>query len=86
MPARWARSRNKRQVENERRGQDRVAAEKIDLDLHLVAEPAEDIDVVPAFFVVAARRIVVDADDVRKVFVEVGINLGLKNVLEHRQL
>ena len=75
-----------REVENERRGQDRIAAEEIDLDLHLVAEPAKDVDVVPAFFVVAARRVIVDAHDVREIFVEIGINFGLQNVFEHRQL
>ena len=53
-----------REVEGERRGQDRIAAEEVDLDLHLVAEPAEDVDVIPAFFVVAAGRIVVDLYDV----------------------
>ena len=58
-----------RQVKNDRRGEDRVAAEEVDLDLHRIPEPAEDVDVVPAFFVVAARRVIVDSHDVRKVFV-----------------
>src|SRR5690606_19860275 len=37
-----------RQVEDDRRREDRVAAEEVDLDLHRVAEPPEDVDVVPA--------------------------------------
>src|SRR4029077_7758695 len=49
------------QVQNDRRGQDRVAAKEIPLDLHWVTEPAKNVDVVPAFLVVAAWRVVVDA-------------------------
>ena len=50
------------QIERNRSGQDRVAAEEVDLELHRVAKPAEDVDVVPRFFLIAARRVVVDAD------------------------
>ncbi len=57
-----------RQIESKRCGEDRIAAHEIDLDLHLVAEPAEDVDRVPAFLVVAARRIIIDPDDVREIF------------------
>src|SRR5258706_3059149 len=49
------------QIQNNRRGQDRVAAEEVELDLHRIAEPSEDVDVVPTLFVVATRRVVVDA-------------------------
>src|SRR4051812_35488454 len=42
------------QVEREWRGEDAVAAEEVDLDLHRVVEPPEDVDVVPTLFVVAA--------------------------------
>src|ERR1041384_8804718 len=69
------------QIKNNGRREDRVATEKIDLDLHLVAEPAEDVDVVPTFFVVAARRVVVDAHDGRTIFVELRVNFRLKDVL-----
>ena len=51
-----------------------------------IAEPSEDVDVVPAFLVVAARRVVVDADLVEDVLVEVGIELGLEDVLERAEL
>src|SRR5215468_5228803 len=50
------------QVKDDWRRQDRIAAQKIHLDLHGIAQPPEDVDVVPALFVIAARRIVVDAD------------------------
>ena len=60
------------QVEGQRRGEDRVAAEEVDLQLHRVAEPAEDVDVVPTLLVVAARRVVVDAHLVVHVAVQLG--------------
>ena len=48
------------EVEAEGSSKDRVAAEEVNLNLHGVAHPTEDIDVVPTFFVVVARGIVVD--------------------------
>src|SRR5947209_20616059 len=71
-----------REVEDDGRGEDGVAAEEVDLDLHRVAEPAEDVYVVPAFLIVAARRVIVDADDVREVFVELRVNIRLEDVFE----
>ncbi len=50
----------KNEVEAEGSCEDRVAAEEVDLDLHGIAHPAEDVDVVPAFLAVVARGIVVD--------------------------
>ena len=49
------------EVETERRCEDRVAAEEVDLDLHWVAHPSEDVNIVPTLLVVVARRIIVDA-------------------------
>ena len=49
------------QVEHQRRGEDRVGAEEVDLELHRVAQPAEQVDVVPALLGVASGRVVVDA-------------------------
>ena len=86
MPARLREIEEEREVEDDRRGQDGVAAEEVDFDLHGVAEPAEDVDVVPAFFVVAARRVVVDADFVVDLAVELGIELRLQDVFEHAEL
>src|SRR6185503_8240754 len=50
---------------------------------HLVIQPAENVDVVPAFLVVASRRIVIDADDVTKIFVELGVEIRLKDVIKN---
>src|SRR5438309_334269 len=47
-----------RDVEHNRRGENAVSTQKVDLQLHRVTEPAEDVDVVPALFVVAAWRVV----------------------------
>jgi hypothetical protein len=74
------------EIEGERRGEDGVAAEEVYLELHGVAEPAEDVDVVPTLFVIATGRVVVDADLVVEVLVEVGVQLGLEDVLEDAEL
>ena len=74
------------EVERERSGEDGVAAKKVDLELHGVSQPAEDIDVVPAFLVVAAGRVVVDANLVVQVLVEVRVEFRLQNDVEHAEL
>ena len=74
------------QVEYERRGEDRIAAQEIDLDLHRIAEPAEDIDVVPAFFLVSARRIVIDFHRVKKVLVKFRIQIWLQDLVQYAEL
>src|SRR2546422_4907741 len=76
----------KHQVENDGRGEDGVAAEKVHLDLHGVAEPAEDVNVVPALFVVAARGVVVDAHLVVDFAVQLGIKMRLENIFEDAEL
>src|SRR4051812_9684130 len=43
-----------RYVEHNRRRENAVAAEEVDLQLHRIPEPADEIDVVPAFLVVSA--------------------------------
>ena len=68
------------EVETQRSGEDRVAAQEVDLDLHWVAHPTEDVDVVPSFLVVVAWWVVVDAHlvVVLSVFVvAVAIEVGL---------
>src|SRR5205823_3579667 len=75
-----------REVEDDGRGQDRIAAQEIYLDLHRIAEPAEDVYVVPALFVVSTRRVIIDANNVREIFVKLWIDFRLKNVFEHREL
>ena len=47
-------------LQGQRGGQDAVLAEEIYLDLHLVAQEAGDVDVVPGLFIIAARLVVVD--------------------------
>ena len=74
------------EVERERGGEDRVAAQEVDLQLHRVTEPAEDVDVVPTLFVITARRVVVNADLVGEFAVKFRIKLGLQDVFQHRQL
>ncbi len=71
----------KREVEQQRSGEDRVAAEEVDLDLHGVAHPAEDVDVVPAFFVVVAWRVIVDAHLVIDIAIEIGLIFLAQNGL-----
>ncbi len=63
-PRRSARPRHAGDLDGERRRQDRILAEEVDLDLHPLAHEAGDVDVVPGFLVVAARTVVADVDDV----------------------
>ena len=74
------------EVEAERRCEDRVAAEEVNLYLHRVAHPAEDVDVVPAFLVVVAWRIIVDANLVLDVAIEVRLVFLAEDCLESREL
>ena len=74
------------EIEHHRRREDRVAAQEVDLHLHRVPEPPEEIDVVPAFLVVAARWVVVDAYLVNEVTVEIRVQLRLQDRVEHAQL
>ena len=68
------------------RGQNRIPAEEVDLDLHRIAEPSEDVDVVPALLGVAARRIVIDPHRVIQILVQLRIELRLQDLVEHAQL
>src|SRR5579872_3211564 len=74
------------QIEHDGRRQDRIAAKEVDLELHRVAEPAEEVDVVPALLRVAARRVVVDANLVDELGVEVRVEIRLQNMLENSEL
>ena len=57
------------QVQNDRRSENAVAAQEIDFDLHGVTEPSVNVDVIPAFFIISSRRIVVDPHFVREILV-----------------
>src|SRR5437868_9389784 len=74
------------QVEHERRGEDGIAAEKIHLDLHGIAEPAEDINVVPTLFIITTRRVIVDAYLVIEIAVQMRVKLGLENLVKDAEL
>ena len=75
-----------REVEDDWRREDRVASQQVDLDLHWVAEPSEDVDVVPTLFFVATRWVVVDPYFVIDVAVERWVHVGLKDRVEHTEL
>src|ERR1051325_5510494 len=70
------------QVERDRCRQDAVAAQEVDLDLHGVIEPAEDVDVVPAFLVVLARLVVVNMNLVLVAAIEILVERRLQDVIE----
>ena len=53
-----------RDLDDERCCENRIATQKIDLDLHLLPEETGNVDIVPGFFVIAAGLIVIDLDDV----------------------
>ena len=74
------------EIESQGSGEDRVSAQEVDLDLHRIAEPTRDVDVVPALLRISARRVVVDRHLVEDVPVEVWVLPGLKDVLEDAQL
>lgn len=73
------------QVEAQGSGEDGVAAQEVDLDLHGVSHPSEDVDVVPAFLIVVTRGVVVDTYFVVVVAVEVGLLVGFEDGLEGGQ-
>ena len=74
------------EVECERRSKNRVAAQEVDLDLHGVAHPANDVDVVPTFFVVATWWVVVDAHLVEHIAVQLGVVGRVENVFKYTEL
>src|SRR6185437_7370236 len=74
------------QIERDGCGEDGVAAEKIDLDLHRIAKPAEDVDVIPTFFIITAWRVIVNANLVINVAVQFGVQLRLQDVIQYAEL
>src|SRR5215472_9324143 len=68
FPAALGQVEEQHQVQHDGRGQDRIATEKVDLDLHRIAQPAEDVNVVPTLFVITTRRVIVNADLVMNLF------------------
>src|SRR5215217_2443888 len=74
------------EVEDYGSGQDRIAGQKVYLDLHRVAQPAEDVYAIPALLGVATRRVVVDLNEVRDVPIELGVLLRLEYGVQHAEL
>src|SRR6185437_12996783 len=50
------------EIERQRSCEDRVTAEEINLELHGITQPAEDIDIVPTLFVITAWGVIVDTN------------------------
>src|SRR5438874_10486613 len=71
------------EIQHNRRCENRITAEEIHLDLHGIAEPSKDVDIVPALFVVTARRVIVNANLVRELAIELRVKVWLQNVLQH---
>ena len=75
------------EIQHDRRRQNRIAAQEIDLDLHRIAEPSEDVDIVPTLFVITTRRVIVNANLMKDICrTSLGIQLGLQDVVEYAQL
>jgi len=74
------------QVQNKGRSEDGVATQEVELDLHRITEPPEEVDIVPALLVVTPRRIIVNANLVIKILEEFRIQIRLKNVFQHGEL
>ena len=72
------------QVECDRGSQDGVAAKEVYLDFHRVTHPAEDVDIVPCFFIVLAGRIVIDAYLMIYVSIQVREFFGFEDVVNDR--
>ena len=50
------------QIQYQGGGQDTVATQKIHFDLHRVAQPSEDVDIIPALLIIPPRRVIVYSD------------------------
>src|SRR6516225_10750818 len=74
------------QVQYNGRRQNRIATQKVHLDLHRVAKPSENVDIVPTFLVVAAWRIVVDPYLMVNLLVQIGVKIRLKNEFKRAEL
>src|SRR4029453_17646016 len=70
-------------IQHDRGREDAVAAQEVHLQLHRISKPTEDVNVVPPLFVFAARRVVIDADDVTQLLVQVRVEIRLKNIVQY---
>lgn len=47
-------------VQAQRSSKNRITAKEINLNLHWIPHPSEDINIIPTFFIIITRRIVID--------------------------
>src|SRR5262245_35432865 len=50
------------QIDDQRRSEDRILAQKVDLELHALAEEPDEVDRIPRFLRVTARLVVIDVN------------------------
>ena len=74
------------QIKRYRSGQNAIATQEVDLDLHGIIKPAKDVDVVPPFLVVSPGLVVMNVDLVVVGTVQILVEVGLQNIVEHREL
>src|SRR5688572_29398847 len=72
------------EVEDNGRGEDAVSTQKVYFNLHRIAQSTVDIDIVPAFLVVAPRWVVVNPHLMGEVLIKVGVELRLENLVQDR--
>src|ERR1700722_5776135 len=72
---RWARGEveKEHQIQGNRRSQNGTPGQEIALVLHRIAEPTEDVDVVPTLFVITSWRIIVNPHLVIDILVKAGV-------------
>ncbi len=85
-PARCARSEYKMRSRASGSSKDAVTTEEVDLDLHGVTHPTEDVDVVPTLFIVATWWVVVDTYLVKDISIKVWVVAWVKNVFKYTEL
>src|SRR5437773_10921149 len=74
------------QVEYNRCSENAVAAQEINLDLHGITEPPVYVNVIPPFFIIPSRRVIVDPHLVREILIEFRIQLRLEDRIQDGQL
>jgi hypothetical protein len=74
------------QIKRYRSSQNAIATQEVDLDLHGIIESAKDVDVVLPFLVVSPGLVVMNMDLMVVGTVEILVEVGLQNIVEHREL
>ena len=74
------------EVEQERSSKNRVTTEEIDLYLHRITHPTENINVIPTFLIVVTRRVVIDTYLVVVIGVKIRLFVSYENAFKRRKL